>query len=139
MRRTALLALLPAVIACAGSSPTETIGGLVGSLWRAETVDGRAVLDGVETQLAFESAEQVVGTGGCNRFFGTVRVVDGAVHMGPFGATRRACEPAIMDQETRLLHALEATRALRLEPPSTLVLVDGEERPVATLARVPAS
>ncbi len=79
---------------------------LVGSEFLLEDLGGRGVMDMVQSTLKFESAAQVVGNGGCNRYFGSVELKGDAIKFGPLGATQRMCPEAVMDQEVRFLGAL---------------------------------
>ena len=110
----------------------------VQEIWRcedAEDIEGRGVLDQVQSTLMFESAERVVGSTGCNRYFAPLQVSDTTLRVGMGGSTRRACPPAVMDQESRFLAALEATRAYRRDG-GTLWLLDESGRALVRLTRM---
>ena len=98
---------------------------LAGTSWLAEDIDGRGVIDNLQSTLRFETSERVSGIAGCNRFFGSVTVDGDAISFGALGATRMACPPAIMDQEDRFLKALANAR--RFETKGGLLYVFGDE------------
>ena len=115
------------VIGCQAVAPTaEPLAAafaLVGSAWIAEEIEGRRVLDQVQSTLTFESAERIVGSTGCNRYFAPLQVSGMALRIGMGGSTRRACPPEVVDQESRFLAALDAVRTYRRDG-STLLLSD---------------
>ncbi|MCX5518697.1 YbaY family lipoprotein [Kaistia defluvii] len=102
--------------------------------WLAEDIGGRGVLDIVQSTLTIEGGGKISGSGGCNRYFGTVTVESGKIKVGPLGATQMACVPAQMDQERKFLDALSSTRGYRIEG-SKLTLLDANGKPLARLVR----
>ncbi|HEV7284287.1 MAG TPA: META domain-containing protein, partial [Kaistia sp.] len=81
-----------------------------------------------------EGGGKISGSGGCNRYFGTVTVESGKIKVGPLGATQMACVPAQMDQERKFLDALSNTRGYRIEG-SKLTLLDANGKTLARLVR----
>jgi putative lipoprotein len=138
----AALGLALLVAACRTSSPD--VGGpvsaatLVGTAWLVEDIGGRAVVDGVRSTLTFESAERVVGSTACNRYFAPVTLSGATLRFGTGGSTRMACPPPVMDQERRFLEALTAVRTYRLAG-ATLHLLDETGRGVLRLTRSPGA
>lgn len=124
------------------SKPTQTkapanpgpAAPLQGTEWLAEDIGGRGVLDIVQSTLTIEGGGKISGSGGCNRYFGTVTVEDGKIKVGPLGATQMACVPAQMDQERKFLDALSNTRGYRIEG-SKLTLLDANGKTLARLVR----
>jgi len=84
--------------------------GLSGTAWVAEDIQGRGVIDMLQSTLEFQEPGQVGGNAGCNRYFGSVSLHGNEVTFGQLGSTRKMCAPAIMDQEQKFLAALEAVR-----------------------------
>ncbi len=115
----------------ATSSKSEETLNLAETAWLAEDIDGRGVIDKLQSTLRFETTEQVSGMAGCNRFFGSVTIESDAIAFGPLGATRMACPEAIMDQEDRFLKALG--NAKRFETRDGLLFFFGDD--AAPLAR----
>lgn len=105
------------------ATPSAAAFALVGTAWIAEEIEGRRVLDQVQSTLTFESTERIVGSTGCNRYFAPLQVSGTALRVGMGGSTRRACLPEVMDQESRFLAALDAVRTYRHDG-STLLLSD---------------
>jgi heat shock protein HslJ len=59
------------------------------------------------TLTADFTADSVAGSGGCNDYNGPYTLAGASVTIGPLAATRKACDQAIMDQETEFLTALQ--------------------------------
>src|SRR5262249_58266224 len=102
----------------AGGRSAETVtpaASPLGTSWRAEEIDGRRVLDRPDSTLTFDNAQRISGHTACNRYFGGVELGEGTIQLKPGGATRMACPPAVMDQETRFWAALNAATTYRME------------------------
>jgi putative lipoprotein len=104
------LAILASALALACQSPV-----LAGTDWVAEQVDGQAVLADARPTLVFEGEQRAGGASGCNRWFASVEMSGEKLTFSQAGATRMACDPDRMQQESRFLSALEAVRSYRVE------------------------
>lgn len=98
---------LGVLMANAASNSANAAAELVGTTWRAETIMGRPVIDYAASTITFEADGRVHGRGGCNRYFGSVAIDGERLALGPLGATKMACPPALMDQESRFFEALQ--------------------------------
>jgi heat shock protein HslJ len=127
VRGSAVMALM-LMAACHSAPPLPP---LIGSTWLAEDLAGRGVIDRAQTTLTFERDSMVAGSTACNRYSASAEWPDGGLQFGQAIATRRACPPAVMEQEQRLFTVLEETRAYKRDA-NYLWLLDGEGR---TLAR----
>jgi putative lipoprotein len=112
---------------------TETTPpSLVGPTWVAEDIDGRGVIDDLQSWLTFTDEGRVQGHGGCNGFSGGYTIDGDALTIGGEGArivaTLMACAPAAMDQEAKLFAALELVRHWRIER-GLLLLLDAAGTP----------
>lgn len=130
----AVLAAL-AVAACAarGKPPAAAPAAapsLIGSNWVLEDLCGRAVVENVQATLSFLEDGKVAGSGSCNRFTGTATIKGDAIAFGPLAATRMACEPAVGDQETAYLAALQAAEKIKLDGPYLVILCKGKDKPL---------
>jgi heat shock protein HslJ len=104
---------------------------LAGAAWLLEDLTGRGVIDNTHVTLSFLPDNRVSGSGGCNRFTGSVVITGDHIHFSPLASTMMACPPALMDQEARYFAALG--KAVRLGRDSTgalLIHVEGEVRPL---------
>ncbi len=82
-----------------------------GRSWLAEDINGKGVMDMLQTTLVFGDDDKVGGNAGCNRYFGSVKIDGDKIEFGPVGATRKMCPEAIMQQEDAYLGVLpEASR-----------------------------
>jgi heat shock protein HslJ len=116
---------------------SERQGGgerLAGTSWVLQEIEGRDVLETPRAMLTFEGNEKIAGDGGCNRFFGPVKIDGSAITFGPLGATRRACGEPIDSQELAFLGALAKAAAFSLER-GALVIVAADETPLLRLGR----
>lgn len=98
---------------------------LAGTSWQVtaynngqEAVVG--VLEGTTPTIEFGADGQLSGTAGCNRVIGSYSTTDGTIELGPLATTQMACpEPeGVMDQETRLVAALESAATYHVEGPT---------------------
>jgi putative lipoprotein len=106
----------------------------VGGTWLAEDIDGAGGIDNAQSTLQFSTEGKVSGRGGCNRYGGTATLSGASVLFGDLFSTKMACAPALMDQETRFMAALQAVRSYRMET-TRLVLVDATGKPRLRFAR----
>jgi heat shock protein HslJ len=139
-----LLAGAVALAACAARDPVADapppprplrLDDLVGSEWIAEAIADAAVVPGSHSTLRFVSIAQVDGDTACNRFAGPVTVDGGMLRIGPLATTRRACAPALMDQERRYLVAIAQGVALRRDD-DRLILLDDRQHPLIRFTQV---
>ena len=103
---------------------------LVGSEWRLKDLGGRGVLDRVQATLAFPEAGRVAGNSSCNRFFGSYTLMQDRIALGQLAGTRMACAPAVDEQETRYLDALQKAQRLEVQGTTMLMHVQGLEKPL---------
>lgn len=104
--------------------------------WLAEDINGGGVIDRLQTTLDLSPEGRATGFGGCNAFTGQVRLEGAGVSFGPLASTRKACTPAVMDQEHKFHQALEAARSWRIDEHSKLILIDAAGKVVARLTRL---
>lgn len=120
MRRMTI-ALLVAVTATPAVSQTDPTG----STWLAEDIGGAGVVDRAQSTLQLLPEGRVAGSSGCNRFTGAGMVRDGQVTIGLLATTRMACPPAVMDQESKFLKALAASRRYTIATDGLIRFYDG--------------
>ncbi len=97
------------------SAGAAAMHGLAGTNWVLEDIEGRGVIDNLQSTLAFDADGRVSGNAGCNRFAGGASIAGSAVSFGNLASTRMACAPAIDDQEMRYLDALGRVAGWRTE------------------------
>lgn len=102
---------------------------VAGREWRVEDIDEGGIIDRSMITLSFAEAGRVSGSGGCNRYFGSVSFEASAVEFSGIGSTRKACAPALMSQESRFFQALEEVSRYKVVDDMFLVLSDPQGRP----------
>lgn len=95
---------------------------LAGTSWEVISYNngrGGVVSVTIGTQITAEFGEtgELLGSAGCNNYFGPYETDGENISMGPFGTTRKACpEPeGIMEQETEYLAALETAATYKID------------------------
>lgn len=108
-----LLVLATGVLAgCAATRPGGSPPAIVGTTWTLSQ-SGADRPTGSAASLTFGTDGRFTGTTGCNTVFGMYTLgLDGALTLPQVGSTRMACAGPDMDQERRVLDALNhANRA----------------------------
>ena len=98
--------------------------------WALEEIDGSAVVDRVQPTIRFQENDRIVGWGGCNRYFATVRSGLKYFEVGPIGSTRRICPPVVMEQEERFFAALQKARSIRMQGDDLVIDSELTEKPL---------
>ena len=122
-----------------GSTTAVSEGGLdlVGTRWLAEDIDGKGVIDMLQSTLEFESNTRALANGGCNNAFGNVTFDGDRIEFGAFGMTMRACSEAISNQESGFFKALGEARRYRLDTYSDLLFfMDADDREILRFSRM---
>ncbi|MFE0013280.1 YbaY family lipoprotein [Mesorhizobium sp. NPDC059054] len=110
--------------------------GIAGE-WLAEDINGRGVIDNLQTTLKIDANGAVSGKGGCNGYGGSAKITGNRIRFGSLMSTQMACAPAIMNQESKFHAALGEARSWRIDQRRRkLTLLDRRGRPVAVLSRV---
>ncbi|WP_111642255.1 META domain-containing protein [Marinimicrobium alkaliphilum] len=100
----------------------DTQSLLVDRLWAVEDINGRALVDDTPLTLSFDTDHRVSGSAGCNRFNGRYEITGEGVSFGPLALTRRACEAALMQQESDMMKVLEGASNFRLDNSGALII-----------------
>ena len=98
--------------------------------WVLEEIGGSEVIDRVQSTIRFQGNDRIVGWGGCNRYFATVRSGFNFFKVSPIGSTRRICPPVVMDQEARFFVALQKARSIRMEGDNLVIDSEATEKPL---------
>ena len=62
------------IVACSQTERLQMrVEGFKSIDWVLEEIDGSAVVDRVQSTIRFQGNDRIVGWGGCNRYFATVR------------------------------------------------------------------
>ncbi|MBK1691030.1 META domain-containing protein [Ectothiorhodospira mobilis] len=109
---------------------------LTGGTWRIEDVAGGGSIDRSRIHITFDPRGRVTGSTGCNRFFGPYTLTGEGLTIGPLATTMMACPQALMDQERRVLQALEGVRRFDRDATGALRLMGGSgDTPLLTARR----
>jgi putative lipoprotein len=114
----------------ASADAAPAVPTLIGSAWRLEDLAGAGTLDGIEATIEFPEAGRVAGLASCNRFFGDFETSGASLTIARLGATKKLCPPALMDQETKYLRALEGAERFVLDGATLAVYSKGLDKPL---------
>jgi heat shock protein HslJ len=136
MKRLIMYGLLALLMSgCASVSVNDVGQSLIGE-WHIESIDGRPVIDSSLASISFSEDNKLAGNATCNRFFGSYTLEGKKLKIGsPMGVTMMMCAEAQMDQEGRMIKALEAVDAMRFEN-GLLVLVDSRQQEMIRASRI---
>jgi putative lipoprotein len=118
------------VLAGVPNRPPAPAAGLLGTRWTLEDLGGAGVIDEASATLEFPEPGKVVGSGSCNRFFGSVSIDGNAMTIGPLATTRMACTEAVAMQEVSYIRALQGAERYSLQRTALLIYVRGMEHPL---------
>ncbi len=97
---------------------------LTGTSWMVVVIDDNGVVDDSTVTLLFPEEGKMVGSAGCNRYFGTVLVDGSSISFSDTGATMMACPEPLMTQEQSFLGALSSISRGEVDSDARLVLYD---------------
>jgi heat shock protein HslJ len=99
---------------------------LDGTSWTLIALNGKDLIPETEITLTVDG-DQLSGTAGCNRYFGSVTFEDGTPSVGMLGSTEMWCgaPEGVMEQETGYLQALGSVARYTVEN-KELTLFDAE-------------
>lgn len=103
---------------------------LKGTKWLLQDLNGRGVMDNLQTTLEFDESNRLGGNGGCNRYFTGYELTESQLSISVIGSTQMMCPEAVMNQEQEYFKALEKARTIRLEGPYLFIDSDGYEQPL---------
>lgn len=124
---TARLTLADRVLHGCGGDPVDL---LTGGAWQITALGDAALVEPERLSLNFLDAGRVAGSGGCNRIVGGVSLTGEGLHFGPMASTMMACPDPLMEQERRMLDALEQVMAFDLDARGRLLLLAEDRRTV---------
>jgi len=109
------------------ASPQELLNG---TSWQLGKIGEQPVLEGTQPTLQFTQPGQVLGSGSCNRFSGTVTLSGSTISFGPLAATRMACSDPINAQETQYFYALSTAQRFALQGNSLQIYTSTMDLPL---------
>jgi len=108
--------------------------GLYAQPWLVEDIAGQGVVDKAQTTIQFTKNGAVSGNTSVNRYQGQVKIDGNKIDFGLLATTRRAGPPALMDQETKFLKAIDTVTSFRIEPTGLLFLLNESDDAVLRLS-----
>ena len=131
---TAQLTLDNRVLRGCGGDPADL---LTGDAWRITALGGATLIEPERLSLNFLDAGRVAGSGGCNRIVGGFSLTGEGLKFGPMASTMMACPDPLMEQERRMLDALEQVAAFDVDESGTLRLLGEDHSTVLIEAKRP--
>ena len=101
-------------------------GALQQTQWQVVRINSGPVVAGSAPTIILNEGEQFGGDTSCNRYFGQWSVSGSSASFETAGVTRRACEPALMTQETDFLDALASITRVERSADGNLSLMDAD-------------
>lgn len=101
---------------------------LRGPEWVVEDLEGGAVVDRSRMTLRFGDDGRISGRASCNSYFGTYTLTGERLVVSRIGATKMACAPALMTQESKFLDVLGNVHHFSLSPDGALILHTADGR-----------
>ena len=127
MIRFILISFLALSVFSCGSfkEKTPTVDNLVGKTWVLTNIGSLSTSRDVQTTLEFSEDNQLSGSGGCNRYFGSYELNEGSFSVSGIGSTRKMCPENAMTQEQNYILTLEGANAIKMFG-DNLVIYSGE-------------
>jgi heat shock protein HslJ len=126
MGNCVLLALVIGISGCASSMSTPAESDLAGA-WVVEFIGERPVIDNSPASFEFVEEGRVAGNASCNQFTGTYVMSGDSLVFSKLASTKKMCPPALMEQETRFLTALQGVAKVRFEK-GLLILLESNDK-----------
>ena len=107
------------------------IPGVQDGEWRVTQIGGDVVPETSAPTMTFAADGRFYGSTSCNRFNSSYSLDGNTLEVGNLAATKRACDPGLMQQERRFLDAITLIENASLEQGGFLVLSGNGQRLVA--------
>lgn len=117
-----------------GGDPADL---LTGDAWRITALGDATLIEPERLSLNFLDAGRVAGSSGCNRIVGGFSLTGEGLHFGPMASTMMACPDPLMEQERRMLDALEQVVAFDMDKSGALRLLGEDHSTVLIEAKRP--
>ena len=130
-----MIAFLLGMVGCATSMAAPGKSDLIGS-WTVEYIGERPVIDRSPAYMTFSVEGRVAGNSSCNQFIGTYELHTGSLEFSKLASTKKMCHPALMEQETRFLAALQQVAKAQLVR-GLLALLDANDEMLFRASRRP--
>jgi heat shock protein HslJ len=127
-------AAAPVPVATQPAAPPDpaVLGG-----WKIEQARAAPLLHKLNARLDFGAEGRLVGNGGCNAITSSYTLAGNRLTLGPVATTRKTCNEVLMEQEDRVLSALERAVTARVPPHGLLELLDADGTVMLRGSRLP--
>lgn len=135
----AIIAVTLLCSACTAPSPsgassptiaTPSNDALLGVQWRVEDLNGAGVIDRSNTSFTLLPGGRIAGLAGCNNFSAGYTLNRYSLTVDKIISTRKACVPALNNQEQRFLDLLGATDSYQVDRTGRLILETHDGRQI---------
>lgn len=106
-----------------GGNPEQLLRG---TEWVVEDIGGGGIIDSSRVTLNFQEDNRVAGRASCNQFSGGWKLTGEGIGFTRMASTKKACAPALMNQESRFLSLLGEVRRFDIGRHGDLVLSTGD-------------
>jgi len=120
-------ALVIILMGCATVQADTDKEPLTGRTWLAEDINGKGVIDMLQTTIEFAEDGKIGGNAGCNRYFGSAKITDQNIEFSPLGATRKMCPESIMNQEMAFMQTLATVKRWDMKNGLLFMYSDSDE------------
>ena len=117
----------------AAAAPDDKVLGL----WKIEQARSAPLLHKLNARIDFGADGRFSANGGCNAIAARYTLEGNALRLGPLATGRKACPEALMEQEDRVLTALERAASARVPDHGLLELLDADGTVLLRASRVP--
>ncbi|KAF1052160.1 MAG: hypothetical protein GAK43_02076 [Stenotrophomonas maltophilia] len=124
MRYALLLAAGATLTGCANHDPRPETD----APYTVEWIGKRPLVGHSHITLTLDDQGRAYGNAGCNHWFASYRLDGEQLSFAEPGSTRRACAPAVMEQEQRFLAALASVQRWEITEQGQLRLFSANER-----------
>ena len=101
---------------------------LQGATHRVEDINGGGIIDNSHITIAFGGDGRISGSTGCNNFSGSYTQNATGLKIGALATTRRACVPALMNQEMAFLKIMQDVTGWSIDPQGRVSLTTADGR-----------
>lgn len=105
-----------------GGEPVSLLAGE----WLVEDINNGGVIDNSHATLSFSDDGRLAGTGSCNSYSAPYTLTAESLSVGPAVATRKACAPALMNQEQKFFDSLAKTERFEIDETGALILLGAD-------------
>lgn len=123
----------PSASAAATAPQAQVLG-----LWKIEQARSAPVIHKLNARLDFGADGRLTGSGGCNSLASSYTLAGTRLELGPVIATRKHCGEVLMEQEDRVITALERAVGAQVPPHGLLELSDENGTVLLRATRLPA-